>query len=241
MRRLTPLLIGAGLLLLAGGLLLLGDQPESSGDPTALEEALRSPTTTTAAPATTLPAPATPTTTTPVTAADSLSPADEKPIADPVELRIEALGITAPIAAYGVDENGQMSVPDNITEIGWYRFGPKPGEPGSAVLAAHVDMAGLGPGVFFELDTLTEGDLIGITYADGSEAQFRVAARSIYLKDELPLDVVFSRQGPPVLTLITCGGGFNRSTKRYDSNVVVYAVPVTGDEVPDGSSLSRDE
>jgi len=32
--------------------------------------------------------------------------------------------------------------------------------------------------------------------------------------------------GSPVLTLITCGGSFSESTRHYDSNVVVYAVPV---------------
>lgn len=47
-----------------------------------------------------------------------------------------------------------------------------------------------------------------------------------YAKDELPLDVIFSRAGAPVLTLVTCGGGFSPSEETYDSNVVVYATPV---------------
>ena len=33
--------------------------------------------------------------------------------------------------------------------------------------------------------------------------------------------------GPPALVLITCGGDFDRSIRRYRSNVVVTAVPAT--------------
>lgn len=127
---------------------------------------------------------------------------------------------------YGVDGNGQMDVPDNVTDVAWYEYGPRPGEAGSAVLAAHVDLAGRGYGVFFDLRELDVGDTIIVIGADTTEYPFRVVARAAYDKDTLPLDVIFSREGPPVLTLITCGGGFSRG--RYDSNVVVYAVPDDG-------------
>jgi LPXTG-site transpeptidase (sortase) family protein len=144
----------------------------------------------------------------------------------PVGLTIEKLGIDAPVGEYGVDNQGRMDVPDNITEVGWYKFGPSPGEDGSAVLAAHVDLAGPGKGLFYDLDELEPGDMVTVSYSDGVAADFEVIARSTYLKTELPLDTIFSRTGQPVLTLVTCGGGFSRSANSYDSNVVVYAVPV---------------
>lgn len=144
----------------------------------------------------------------------------------PVRLRVDALGVDAPVDPYGIDDNGQMDVPTNVSDVGWYRYGPIPGERGSAVLAAHVDLAGQGPGVFFDLRMLEPGDQIMITFSDGSEQWFAATARTVYEKEELPLDAIFSRSGSPVLTLITCGGGFNRSIQRYDSNVVVYAVPI---------------
>jgi sortase (surface protein transpeptidase) len=156
----------------------------------------------------------------------------------PIGLRIGELEVDAPIEPYGVSERtGQMAVPDNVTEVGWYKFGPSPGEPGSAVLAAHVDLAGSGPGVFFDLATLEDGDQIVVLHADGSESPFRVVARTTYGKNQLPLDIIFSREGPPVLTLITCGGGFNSDIGRYDSNVVVYAVPDIGTQPAEGSTL----
>ena len=145
----------------------------------------------------------------------------------PVRLRIEKLAIDAPIDGYGVDPQGRMDVPDNVTDVGWYQYGPSPGQAGSAVLAAHVDLAGPGRGLFFNLDELVQGDRIEIELSDGSSLEFTVTAQTSYLKSDLPLDVIFSREGSPVLTLVTCGGGFSRSSRSYDSNVVVYAVPTT--------------
>ncbi|HUG07970.1 MAG TPA: class F sortase [Acidimicrobiia bacterium] len=147
---------------------------------------------------------------------------------EPERLIIDVLGIDAPIGQYGVAANGQMDVPDNVTEVGWYKFGPRPGDPGSAVLASHVDLAGAGRGLFHDLDELVVDDEVAVSYSDGATHSFRVIATATYLKTELPLDAIFSRQGDPVLTLVTCGGGFSRSTGSYDSNVVVYAVPVDG-------------
>lgn len=159
---------------------------------------------------------------------------DQSP--DPVRLRIARISVDAPVGEYGIDlETGQMDVPANVSEVGWYRFGPKPGEPGSAVLAAHVDLEGYGPGVFFALEVLEPGDRIEILYADDTRRTFEVEARATYLKDELPLDVIFSREGPPALTLVTCGGDFDSGISSYDSNVVVYARPVLGGSPGEGS------
>ena len=153
----------------------------------------------------------------------------------PVGLQIESLGVNAQIGSYGIDQRtGQMDVPNNVREVGWYQHGPSPGEPGSSVLAAHVDLKSQGPGVFFDLRTLNPGELLTVTFDDGSIQRFEVKARNTYLKDELPLEIIFSRDGAPVLTLITCGGGFSPSVESYDSNVVVYAVPLdsAGEPLP---------
>lgn len=161
--------------------------------------------------------------------ATTVPPLGAAPDGQPVGLRIEAIDVEAPIAAFGVDRRtGDMAVPSNVTDVAWYEYGPRPGDGGSAVLAAHVDLASQGPGVFFDLSKLEPGDRIVVEYGGGEEVAFRVTARVVYDKDEIPLDVIFSREGPPVLTLITCGGGFNRQVQSYDSNVVVYATPDDG-------------
>ncbi len=144
----------------------------------------------------------------------------------PARLIVESIGLDAPIIALGlVDSTGQMEVPEDVREVGWYRYGSAPGEVGSAVLAAHVDGYGQGRGAFFDLRELGPGDEIRIVDEDGVEQLFIVGGRATYGKDELPLDVIFSRSGGAILTLVTCGGGFNETDHSYDSNVVVYAIP----------------
>ncbi|MEX1093939.1 MAG: class F sortase [Acidimicrobiia bacterium] len=158
----------------------------------------------------------------------------------PVRVTIGRIGVEANVVPYGVNERtGEMDVPGNVEDVAWYKHGPSPGAQGSAVLAAHVDLAGQGPGVFFDLRELDPGDLIEVGYEDGTQRSFVVEARTTYLKDELPLQTVFSRRGPPVLTLITCGGGFDSSLSSYDSNVVVYAVPVGENNTTDTTSLDQ--
>jgi sortase (surface protein transpeptidase) len=142
----------------------------------------------------------------------------------PRRLTIPALGVTAPIVPMGVEPGGTMEVPDDVVTVGWYRFGPSPGLPGSAVLVGHVDSRLEGPGVFFGLTKLQVGDLVRVRVADGGWDSFRVVARALVAKDRLPRGI-FTRDGDPVLTLITCGGGFDAAAGRYTHNVVVSAVP----------------
>lgn len=144
----------------------------------------------------------------------------------PTEVRIPALGVETVVTGLGVDAaTGQMDVPRNGSDVAWYRHGPIPGEEGSAVLAAHVDYDGR-PGVFFDLKDLEPGQAVEVELSDGSVHHFVVEARAVFSKEDLPLDRIFAREGAPVLTLVTCGGGFNATERSYDSNVVVFAVPV---------------
>jgi sortase (surface protein transpeptidase) len=118
-------------------------------------------------------------------------------------------------------------VPSDRFTVAWYRFGASPGQPGSAVLAGHVDF-GDGRAVFYRLGKLEPGAIVAVGFGDGSEQRFRVIARRLYGKDALPARI-FAHGGKPVLTLITCGGGYDRSVRSYDGNVVVFAVPVDGE------------
>jgi LPXTG-site transpeptidase (sortase) family protein len=155
-----------------------------------------------------------------------LSPVTD-PDPKPVGLIVESLDIaSAPIVEVGVESNGEMEIP-GATEIGWYRFGPTPGESGSAVLAAHIAFNGR-DGVFRDLEDLEVGAVVEVLYDDGSSKRFRVTETTQYAKDELPVDRVFSKDGAPELTLITCGGDFNRSLRSYSDNVVAYAEPIDG-------------
>jgi hypothetical protein len=143
----------------------------------------------------------------------------------PVAIHIRALGVEAPVTPVGVDPlSNLLEAPESPSTTGWYKHGPAPGESGSAVIAGHVDYAGV-RGVFFGLQTLEPGAEITIDHQDGSTRAWKVVARRQYAKAELPTDMLFARQGVPTLTLVTCGGLFDSSRHSYRDNVVVFAVP----------------
>lgn len=142
----------------------------------------------------------------------------------PVALRIDRLGIAgAAVTAVGVDEKGELDVP-GPADVGWYRYGPRPGEPGSTVLAAHIAYDGV-DGVFRRLDDLRPGDVVVVTMDDGSELTYRVSELEQHPKDALP-EAVWAKGGPERLALVTCGGSFDSTRGSYRDNVIAWAVPV---------------
>lgn len=150
----------------------------------------------------------------------------------PVTLTVDDLELWGPVRAVGLEENGELEVPDE-TEIGWYDLGASPGEAGATVLAAHVTWNDtVGP--FYRLGDLEPGAEIRIRLSDDSIRIYEVVERTMYRKDALPNWRIFRQTGPESLVLITCGGSFNPSIRRYRDNIVVYAVPVGAEPAPAG-------
>ena len=150
------------------------------------------------------------------------------PVVAPARIEAPAIGVDNPVVEVGVDPDGLMTIPDDVDEIGWYRFGPSPGAPGAAVLAGHVDDRVQGRGAFFDLQRLDLGDQVTTTDAEGESTTWVVTGRRTYDKVSLPIDELMTREGPPRLVLITCGGEFDGSARSYESNVVVVAEPLGG-------------
>lgn len=146
----------------------------------------------------------------------------------PTSLDVEAIGIAdAPIDAVGVEPDGSMEIPVDVSRIGWYEYGPEPGaDAGSSVLTAHVDSRTQGAGVFYDLDDLAEGDTVEVGMSDGTTRDFVVDEIGQIPKVDLPTGDIFRRDGEPRLALITCGGEFDESSRHYRDNLVVFAAPV---------------
>lgn len=146
----------------------------------------------------------------------------------PVRVRIPAIAVEADVRAVGVAPDGQVAIPADIDDAGWFRWGSAPGSStGSVVLVGHLDSAEQpGLGAFAYLRTLAAGAIVDVTTANGRVWSYRVVAKESIVKSRLPLDDLFSRDGRPRLTLVTCGGSFDPATASYDSAVVVTAVPV---------------
>ncbi|HEX6425354.1 MAG TPA: class F sortase [Acidimicrobiales bacterium] len=150
-------------------------------------------------------------------------PAEAPAAPPPVRLTVEDIGVAgAPVVPVGVEPDGRMEIPGG-DEVGWYRFGPRPGDGGSAVLAAHVAYDGA-DGVFRHLADLQPGATVAVDLADGTARTFVVTAVERHAKDDLPADV-FARDGDAGLALVTCGGRFDDASRSYEDNVVVRARP----------------
>ena len=146
-------------------------------------------------------------------------------VAPPVTLGIPGLDLTTRLIGLRKSRDGTLQVPQDPQRVGWYSQGPAPGDDGPAVLVGHVDSY-RGAGVFARLDELVPGDQIRIRRADGTLAVFEVRQVQEYAKRDFPTDVVYRGNGEASLRLITCGGEFDRQSRSYRSNVVVFAAPV---------------
>lgn len=145
-------------------------------------------------------------------------------VATPVRVVIPALGADGPVVPTGVNDAGELAIPADAGQLVWWRFGPTPGAPGSAVIAGHLDWKGE-LGVFNRLAATPIGERITVGYDDGHEQAFVVTAVELVDKPAVAVNGTFARDGDPVLRLVTCGGEFDRASRHYRSNVVVTAVP----------------
>jgi len=140
----------------------------------------------------------------------------------PVRVQIPKIGVASSLDRLGRARDGTVEVPSRWGVAGWYALGPRPGEPGSAVLLGHVDST-RGPAVFFRLRELRRGDEIKVARADRSSTRFVVERTAQYDKQRFPTDDVYYPTLTPALRLVTCGGQFDTSTGHYRSNIIVFA------------------
>ena len=143
--------------------------------------------------------------------------------APPVHIRISAIGVDSALIALGLAADGTLQVPVDGSVAGWFTGSAVPGEVGPTVIAGHVDSYE-GPGIFYRLDTLRPGDLVTVGRSDGVAIRYRVTDVVSVPKDAFPTRQVYGPTPGPELRLITCGGEFDHSARRYLRNVVVSAV-----------------
>lgn len=144
------------------------------------------------------------------------------PASAPTILDIPSVGIRSTnFVDLRVGKDGTLDVPGSADEVGLYADGPTPGQLGPAVLGAHVDSK-TGPGIFYRLGQVEEGDELTVTRKDGIRVTFTVDKVAVYPKDEFPTDEVYYGDfDRPEIRLVTCGGPFDPATS-YLSNVIVF-------------------
>ena len=144
----------------------------------------------------------------------------------PQRLHIPTLQVQAAIEQVGLDQAGNMDVPQDTNNVAWYRFGPAPGQAGNSVIAGHLDSKE-GPAIFYRLGELAAGDEVIVSNSRGHLHRFRVTQVARYPFDQFPLHDVFGPTDKYRLNLITCEGVFDRGTKNYSHRIVVYTELIT--------------
>lgn len=146
----------------------------------------------------------------------------------PVKVHIPSIDVTAPVVNVGLTKDRVMEIPEDITKVGWYQYSVTPGShQGSAVIVGHRDGAVQGHGAFYDIGTLEVGDKIVVTNEDGQKLDYKVVARELLDKHKWSKEApkYFVIDGPARLTLISCGGYYDKAAGGYQSNVIVTAVP----------------
>ncbi|HEX6258243.1 MAG TPA: class F sortase [Candidatus Saccharimonadales bacterium] len=142
---------------------------------------------------------------------------------EPMLIRLPSINTTAFIQGVGVDQRGEIAVPNNVHLVGWFTQGAKPGEPGLSIIDGHVS----GPtveAVFAKLPRIKVGDQFEVEQADRTVLRYKVVDRKAVATAEAA-SFLFS-QDPAIasqLNLITCIGTFDHKTRSYDKRLIVAA------------------
>ena len=143
--------------------------------------------------------------------------------AAPIRIKIPEIGVDAAFEdPLGLNDDQTIEVPDAFDTVGWYKYGPKPGELGPAVVLGHVDSYE-GAAVFYLLGQLEKGDEIIIETEEGEEKVFIVEMIERHEQSGFPTAKVYSDLDYPGLRLITCSGVYDHNTLRYSHNTIVFA------------------
>lgn len=135
----------------------------------------------------------------------------------PARLLMPSIKLDTQIQEVGVTPSGEIDVPSgNSMSVVWYRYGPIPGEVGSAVMDAHVYAA------FRKLRYLKVGSDVYVVNKGGEKMHFRVTDSRIYTLEEMPLEGIFNNYNGRHLNFITCARKFIPSLDTYSHRLVVY-------------------
>ncbi len=141
----------------------------------------------------------------------------------PTELTIPMIGVHASVEEVGQNAVGAVGAPHTFGDVGWYMFGPKPGETGNTIIDGHVNNALTTAGVFENLSQLKVGDQIIISDANGTTLSYSVTNVESYDTSNAPTSTIFATAGPSQVVLITCDGEWVASEHAFSERFVVYA------------------
>lgn len=153
-----------------------------------------------------------------------VQPTEDRP-APPARIQIPDVGVDTTIVPVAATDDG-IEVPP-VYEAGWFDGGPRPSEPGRAIMLGHLDSLS-GPAAFTELPQARPGSEVIVTDQAGLTHTFRILRTLEIAKASFPSEEVYGMTRRPGLALITCGGKFDPGT-GYENNVIVFAREMRND------------
>ncbi len=146
----------------------------------------------------------------------------------PRYLSIEKLGIAnARVLPMGANAKGELATPNNIFDVGWYEGSGKPGQGGTMVIDGHNG----GPhvyGVFKNLPSLAEGDIIKVERGDGEIFKYKVVENKAVPLSEADAYMATAAKSPEKgkesITLISCTGEWSEKQQTYLSRQFTRAI-----------------
>ena len=139
-------------------------------------------------------------------------------------LLIPRIKVNAPVETVADGADGSMAVPaaQPWTGVGWYIYGPYPGDVGSAIIDGHLDRPGGYPAVFWNLRLLRSGDQMFFDSPGKPRLRFRVTKVATYTPAHAPLDAIFNNTHGRFLNLVTCAGRWIPRIHQTTLRLVVY-------------------
>ncbi len=143
---------------------------------------------------------------------DSSPPPVVSPLgtSDPMELRIERVGVRSSLVQLGLDPQGVVQMPpvSEGMQAGWRQTHPQ-----QWIIVGRIE-SNNARGVFYRLNDLSQGDVIEVSKKDGSVARFKVGRTERVIRDDFFAEAVARDADEQGLRLITCG---------TRDNVIVHA------------------
>ena len=146
------------------------------------------------------------------------------------------IGVDAAVGQRFVS-GSKMQNPTGPGDVVWYDLslwdglGGAPGAGGNAVFSGHVDYVAAvpwadaryqGEGVFRHLNLLAPGDVIEIEVG-GVTLRYSVVWQRHVAADSSTGQILSADVNVDSITLITCGGEFNTTTRNYTERVIIRA------------------
>jgi len=140
-------------------------------------------------------------------------------------LKIPKLDVEARVKRVGTSLTGEPISPSNIFDAGWYDDSDKPGQAGTMLVVGHVSGA-TKSGIFHDLGSLQQNDLVLIERGDKSVVTYIVNKVQTYTDDQIDMStalqsITADKNG---LNLLTSTANYDGGSSKTEQRIIVYCI-----------------